>query len=689
MLEIGGNQKNAFVAGIITPGSNLDKLTLDGVILADIATAQDLTNREGWLDRIDLILPPGNEVIRQQITSALPPGDHLEAAGTSQDGLAQLTSAFQVNLTALSLLALVVGLFLIYNTMTFSVVQRRGLLGTLRSLGMTRREIFALVLGEAVIAGICGALLGVLLGIWMSQFTIKMVLQTVNDLYFTTTVRQVTISTASLVKGGLAGLVATILTVIPPAYEASTVPPRVAMTRSSLESSAHKTAYKAAWTGLFLIVGGGLSFLLPLHDLVSGFSATLAVVLGFALFAALGLKAFAWLVNPATHRLFGISGRMAPRNVVSSLSRTSVAVAALMVAVSVIIGVSLMVGSFRNTVVVWLAQTLQNDIYISAPSFTGTSPVNSIDPRILTRLTSFPGVSQVNLLRTTEINSPGGTIRVAATNDTLLGQERSFYSLNIPKAQVWHALQSGSVIISQPLAYRLNLSRQSHSIDLYTPQGLKSFSIAGIYYDYSSSAGIITMSLEVYRRIWDDNLVTAVGLQLLPGVDVSQETSLLQGALTPIQQLQVRPTSVLRQDALAVFDRTFAITAALQLLATVVAFAGVLSALMLLQIERQREFGILRAIGLTVRQLFGMEMLETGLMGAAAGLLAMPTGFALSLILIYIINRRSFGWTIQMVITPGPFGQALAVALAAALLAGIYPAFRLGRLMAAEAIRYE
>jgi putative ABC transport system permease protein len=163
----------------------------------------------------------------------------------------------------------------------------------------------------------------------------------------------------------------------------------------------------------------------------------------------------------------------------------------------------------------------------------------------------------------------------------------------------------------------------------------------------------------------------------------------LQDALSPVQRLFVRPNRALREEAMVVFNRTFAITGALQLLATIVAFIGVLSALLSLQLEKQQEIGILRAVGLTARQLWGMVMLETGLMGAVAGALAMPTGFVLSLILIYVINQRSFGWTLQMQVGLTPFVQALAVAVLAALLAGIYPALKMGRMITAEALRFE
>jgi putative ABC transport system permease protein len=213
--------------------------------------------------------------------------------------------------------------------------------------------------------------------------------------------------------------------------------------------------------------------------------------------------------------------------------------------------------------------------------------------------------------------------------------------------------------------------------------------VAGIYYDYAASQGTVIMSLDTYRQMWDDTALTALAVRLARGIDPGPVARELGAALMPAQQLFVRPNAALRDEAMAIFDRTFAITSALQLLATVVAFIGVLSALLSLQLEKQRELGVLRAVGLTVRQLWGLVMLETGLMGAVAGLLSMPTGFVLSLILIYIINRRSFGWTLQLQVDPGPFLQALAIALLAALLAGIYPARKMGRTVTAEALRYE
>ena len=163
----------------------------------------------------------------------------------------------------------------------------------------------------------------------------------------------------------------------------------------------------------------------------------------------------------------------------------------------------------------------------------------------------------------------------------------------------------------------------------------------------------------------------------------------MRAAFAGEAELVIRSSRGVREHSLAIFDRSFSITVALQLLATLVAFIGILSALMSLQLERRREIGTLRAVGMTRRQLWRLTLMETGLMGTTAGILAMPTGFVLAVILIYIVNLRSFGWTLQIYLQPVYFLQALIVALVAALLAGIYPAWRVGRMQPADALREE
>jgi putative ABC transport system permease protein len=690
-LESAGKTHLATIVGLIKPADSLSRRALDGIILTDIATAQELTGRLGLLDRIDLILPETSvsTSLLKNIQSQLPASATLQPVEARSGAVAQMTTAFRVNLTALSMLALVVGLFLIYNTITFSVVQRRPLFGVLRNLGVTREEVFLLVLSEAFLVGLLGAFFGAGLGIILGQGTVRLVTQTINDLFFVVTVRGIQIPLSSLVKGISLGVIATLLAAAPPAWEAASVPPRLALSRSGLESKARRAVGLAAWWGLAFITAGVGLLWLPSDSLVVSFAATFAIVVGFAMLTPLSTKLIMRGAAPWLGSIWGILGRMAPRNVVNSLSRTSIAVMALMVAVSVTIGVSLMVSSFRATVITWLGETLQNDIYISAPGLNAQTPSIVIEPSVKQSLQQIAGVQRIDALRSTEVESPEGQVHIAATDNFTLGEEKIYLSRSVPEGEIWQSMLNGAVIVSEPFANRLGLDQQKSTITLNTDNGLHTFEVIGVYYDYASTQGTVSMALSLYQDLWKDPDVTALGLRLTPDADLDTVVQAVEAAVSTQQRLIVRPNQALRNEVLEVFDRTFAITAALQMLATIVAFIGVLSALLSLALEKQRELGILRSVGMTVRQLWGLIMLETGLMGSVAGLLALPTGYTLALILIYIINRRSFGWTLQMQVEPLPFIQAIFVAILAALIAGIYPALRMSRMAPSDAMRSE
>ena len=688
-VTVGGYPRSGFIAGLIAPPDNLSRRALESLILADIATAQELTGRIGRLDRIDLILPSHREDQAQAIRQQLPAGVSLIPTENRSNALEQMTAAFRINLTALSLLALVVGMFLIYNSITFSVVKRRPLFGTLRCLGVTRAEVFFLVIGEAVLIGATGSVLGVGLGVVMGRGAVQMVSQTINDLYFASTVTNVGIPLTPLVKGGLLGVIAAAVAAAPPAWEAASVPPTTALSRSGLEGKARSAVLTAACLGIVALIIGTAILLAPTRDLSVSFAGTFCVILGAAMLTPMATVVLMKALAPLFGRLAGALGRMGPRGVSSSLSRTSVAIAALMVAVSVTIGVSVMISSFRNTVIEWLAQTLQGDIYVAAYTTPAAQAAMPLDPVLVETIRAWPGVERVDTLRAAVVGSPEGPISVAAVHNPNYGSERIYVSANLPPEQIWAAMLDDKVIISEPLANRLDIPRHGGSITLATTAGLHTFPVVGVYYDYTSSQGSVSMSAATYRRWWADESVTALSLRLAPRVNADETARGLEEALAPIQNVFIRPNRVLRQDVMVIFDRTFAITGALQLLATVVAFIGVLNAMLAVQLDKQREFGVLRAVGLTAQQLWRLLLLETGLMGVVAGFLSMPTGLALSVILIYIINRRSFGWTLQMQVSAWPFFNALLIATTAALLAGLYPAFRLGKMSPIEALRRE
>jgi putative ABC transport system permease protein len=688
-LDIGGREQDAVLAGLIQPSDDLTRRALQGLILADISTAQELTGRIGKLDHIDLILPEDSTQTQARIQLLLPDDARIVPMSSRTGAVAQMTGAFRVNLTALSLLALLVGLFLIYNTMTFSVVQRRPLFGTLRCLGVTRREVFALVVSEALIVGVIGSALGLGLGVLLGQGAVQMITQTISDLYFVVTVRGIQIPLISLVKGAALGISATVLTAAVPAWEAASVPPRAALSRSGLEHKVQRAVVGTAVGGIVLMILGVIILLWPTSDLVLSFAGTFGVIVGVAMLTPGAMVVLMRASSPLTEAIWGALGRMAPRNVTNSLSRTSIAVAALMVAVAVTIGVGVMIRSFRHTVVVWLEQTLQGDIYISVPGGTASTPSEPIDPAVVELLGGRAEIARIDTARAATVESPEGPVELAAVQNPNDPGEALYYAQELPTDQIWAAMEHGAVLVSEPFARQRGLLDHGGEIVLFTDKGPHTFPVIGIYYDYASSQGTVLMAREAYQQWWDDDAVTAIALRLKPGVDVDQAAEDLRQAINPIQHVTVNPNQALRDAVLVIFDRTFAITGALQMLATLVAFIGVLSALLSLQLEKQREFGVLRAVGLTTGQLWRLAMLETGLMGTVAGLLALPTGYALALILVYVINRRAFGWTLQMQVPLAPFVLAMTVAVLAALLAGIYPAHRMSQMQAADAIRFE
>ncbi len=692
-IRLGARMERLTIVGLLVPSNELSRRALDGLLIVDISTAQEVLGRIGRLDRIDLILPPGGEgeARLEEIRGLLPAGARIVRPAARSATVEEMTAAFRLNLTALSLLALVVGMFLIYNTVSFSVVQRRPVLGILRALGMTRRELFAMILVEAASLGLIGTGLGLGLGVLLGRGAVQAVTQTINDLFFVVAVRNADIPVWTLAKGALSGVGAALLAALLPALEATSVPPAGAILRSGIEQKARRALPRLTAAGLLLgLLGAAL--LIPEWNLVVAFVGLFAVILG----AALVTPALTHLLMDGVRRLlsrrFGILTRMAPRNIMRSLSRTSAAIAALMVAVSVIIGVGVMIVSFRLTVEQWLDEILQADIFVSAPALGPNRNSATVEPALLERLSDFPNIAGFSTNREVEAAAtlPDGkqvTVQLAALLRDLAGEDRRYRESVGDNRATWDAVEGGGVVINETMANRFKL-QVGQGLQLLTDSGEQRFPIVGITYDFDVNPTLL-MSDRVYRSYWNDDAISTIALFVEPGVDVDETVNALRRAFAGEAELLISSNRGVRRNALEVFDRTFAITVALRLLATFVAFVGILSTLMSLQLERAREIGVLRANGMTRRQLWGLTLLETGLLGTSAGLIAIPTGYVLALILIYIINLRSFGWTLSMRLQAGEFGQAFVVALAAALLAGLYPAWRMSRTDPAEALRME
>jgi putative ABC transport system permease protein len=412
------------------------------------------------------------------------------------------------------------------------------------------------------------------------------------------------------------------------------------------------------------------------------------VLLGAALLVPWATGHLAGALVAPLGRAFGAVGRLAARGVTASLSRTAVALAALAVAVATTVGVGLMVSSFRGTVVAWLEASLQADVFISPPGYVFRRGETTFAPGLVERLRTTPGVKDSTTVRAVSARVNGRDAELLAV-DFGRTEVRTYRFKEGEAEQVWRDLRApDAVLVSEPFGFHRNV-HLGDVLQVSTDRGVRPLRVVGVYYDYGSDVGAVLMRRETYDAHFDDRGVSGVALIAQEGVSPETLVERVRERSAKLQALNVRANRTLRATSLEVFDRTFTITQVLRLLAVGVAFVGVLSALMALQLERARELAVLRATGLTPRQLWGMVSLQTGLLGLFAGLFAVPLGLALALILVHAINQRSFGWTLQLAISPDVLVQAVGLALSAAALAGLYPAWKMAGANPAQALREE
>ncbi|MEM7404463.1 MAG: ABC transporter permease [Pseudomonadota bacterium] len=692
-LSVGsGKSFEAVVAGrrvrlealdVLPPAADGAAQHHDGRLLADIATVQELAQQLGRLSYIDLVLSESSEVAR--LAATLPDGVTL----VDIDGLhvesQQLAKAFQLNLAMMSKLALLIGVLLVYNTMTFSIIRRREQFAVLRALGVRRLELFGAVLLEALVVGIVAAVVGVGLGVGLATILLEFVARTLNDLYFAVDARAITLRSDTVLAGATLAVVGAIVAALLPAAEAAGATPARMLRRSAAEADARRLQPWLACVGLLLATGGGVLLHIT-TGLEAAFAALFALVLGGAL-------AVPWLlVRLLPAGATALRGLRAPLTALAvdgvraSASRTAVAVAALTVALSATLGVGVMIDSFRTSVSDWLGMTLQADVYVSQP---GAGPRAGLPPELREAVHSDVRVRDLSYGRSATVRARHGNADLVALRFTPEGHDgfRLLDHGSRSRAEVWKALADGAVLVSEPYARR-HLVGPGSVVELLTAKGWTGFDVAAVYRDYGRERGIVLFDIDIYAQRWSDPGISSFGVYLADPAARAGFVADLNRLAQPLG-IQVRSNQEIRKLSLEVFDRTFAITQVLRGVTVAVAFIGVLSALMALQLERARELAILRATGATRRQAAASVLTQTAAMGFAAALFAVPLGAIVGYVLVTAVNTRSFGWTLELQFEPALVAQAFALSIGAALLAGCFPAVRLARAPVAAALRAE
>jgi len=672
-----GRRFGATVAGTL-PANDA---RFDGVVVVDIAVAQHWLGMPGRLSRIDVRVSATGMPAEAELAGLLPPGASLLSAAGRTNATVEMSNAFMTNLSAMSLLAMLVGVFLIYNSIAFAVVQRRDLIGILRALGVTRRQVFGLIAGEAAVLGMIGSGAGLAAGDWLGGHLLALVTRTVSDHYFLVTVTDVSLSAGAMAKGMAAGVGATLVAAAMPALEASSSAPRLALLRSGMEAKTGSALPVLVAIGCMLLAGAGLLLALSVSSLVAALAALFALVLGIALCIPSAVHVAVAALTPLAGRLGGVPGRLAVGGISASLSRTGVAIVALAVAVSATIGVSLMVESFRLSVSDWLGNTLRADLYVAVPN-------GSLDPGLLAELEALPGVRDRSLTRRAWLEDESDRTRIIAIDMAEQGHAGVLLRGSDP-SDTWVGFEDrGEVLVSDAYAWRHGTAVGDH-IRLRAAAGDIDATVAGIYRSYDANDGAIMMSRRHYERLFADPAIDSLGIYLDEGIDPRSFMSRVRDTAAGRQAIVVESSGSIREISLGIFDRTFVITNVLYWLAVCVAVIGMLGALLALQLEKTREFGVLRALGMTPAQTGGLVATQAAVIGFIAGIAALPLGLVMAWVLVAVIDRRAFGWQIELVVTPGPLVAAVTLAVCAAVCGGLYPAIAAARRRPALAMREE
>ena len=659
------------VAGVLKPQAG--EIGEQNVIVADIGLAQIVTGKTGKLDTIDVHIPSteATEHWRQLISARLPASVSVEPQGTRTSENRKMLSAFRWNLHVLSYIALIVGAFLIYNTISVSVVRRRNEIGVLRALGATRSLIALGFLAESLFFAFAGSLFGLLLGRIMAVAAVALIGRTVQSLYVSSEPSPIHLTVESAATGFALGIVISLLAALAPAVEAARVAPIEAMARGREEYNASLRSRTTIWWSLLMLAAGTALTRVPaIHGQpIAAYLAVLLLIAATASAIPTFVVLFSRFSSQAVHRFLGTEAMLALLSLRASLGRTSVLTAALTTAVAMTASVGIMVDSFRQTLAVWMDNQLQADLYLRPAGSSSADRHPTMSASIADRIAQLPSVAKVDRFRAYPISYEG-------LPATLAGGESSNSTRFLPGEngdEILRTLPTGDyVVVSEPFANKHN-TQVGSTVSLPLAGANRTFKVLGIYYDYSTERGYIILARRTLLKYLPDPDSSNLAVNLQSGVDPNVVRQAIDRVIAG-RAVLVFPNSTLRRGAIEIFDRTFRITYALEAVAISVAVMGIAGALLAMVIDRRREFAILRFLGAAQPQVRSIILCEAGLLGLLANVLGLILGTLLSLILIFVINKQSFGWTLQFHWPVAMLLSALTVVYLATVLAGLYPA---------------
>ena len=658
-----------------------------------LGSAQAAFNRGRNIDRIDVALDPklGIDVMKPRLEAMSGAGIKIDRPDRRGQSVEKMIRSFQLGLNLGSGVALLVGIFLVYNTVAIGVVQRRREIGTLRALGATRFRIRALFTLEAGVLGLFGTIVGIPLGTLVARLAISWVAGTISSIYIQVNAKDVFVGPQEMLMGAALGIFGSIFAALRPAIVASSVQPVEAL-RRDVAAGADMANLKSWPTMLAVVLAAAIypATLIPPpaeNFPLGGYLAMFLIMMVTTLVSPLVLRALQKVYQWPSQLALGIPGRLAADNFARAPVRTAVPVSALAIGVGMTICIAGFVGSFQKSSEKWIDQSIPADLFVTSSAKVGGVQNTPMNAELRDPIEAMVGVNKVDMVRIYPTDVLGLRIYIVSLDPEIyhLRGKPEIIDGHLP-TPAERAL--GYVTVSENLARRRDLKRES-AFTMETPTGPHTYKVAAVITDYSSDQGTVFMDRRYFTRDFNDHLVDTFQVYMKDPTKIEDVRREINERFGTKHDLYVLSNVELRKEAYDLVSNAFAVTYAMEGVAVLLALLGVINTLLAAVLDRTREIGLLRAIGAARSHVVKLFIGEAALIGLTGGAIGTVLGYALGFTLTKVVGVQSTGWNFPFIFPTQLALQMLAASTVCAILAGIYPARRAARLDVVEALAYE